>query len=180
MLQVQAHEFLNRLHVIYGLTDLEEYDALDQYLASLIKDEEDLTIRLSMLVKNPTIAGHLIGEHRILNQSLNDLRLEIHHEIPNTYEAATNQLWMETVAVIDKELRQLGQNSRLWLSLDFDTDRCQLITNYRLQGDIDHLYTWLSDYPWRTELVTTELSMHDQQLYFTFRIDYPQGDAHEL
>lgn len=180
LLQVQAHEFLNRLHVIYGLTDLEEYDALDQYLASLIKDEEDLTIRLSMLVKNPTIAGHLIGEHRILNQSLKDLRLEIHHEIPNTYKAATNQLWMETVAVIDKELRQLGQNSRLWLSLDFDTHRCQLITNYRLQGNVDHLYTWLSDYPWQTETVTTELSMHDQQLNFSFRIDYSQGDAHEL
>ena len=177
LLQVQAHEFLNRLHVIYGLNDLEEYEALDQYLASLIKDEEDLTIRLSMLVKNPTIAGHLIGEHRILNQSIKDLRIEIHHEIPNTYQAATNQLWMETVGAINKELRQLGPNSRLWLSLDFDTEHCQLITNYRLQGDVQNLYTWLSNYPWR---VTTKLSMHDQQLDFTFSIDYPQGDTHEL
>lgn len=177
LLQVQAHEFLNRLHVIYGLNDLEEYDALDQYLASLIKDEEDLTIRLSMLVKNPTIAGYLIGEHRILNQSLKDLRVEIHREIPNTANAATNQLWMETVAVIDKELRQLGQDSRLWLSLDFDTEDCQLITHYRLQGDIQSLYQWLLDYPWP---VATELNMHDQKLDFTFSIDYQQGDAHDV
>lgn len=177
LLQVQAHEFLNRLHVIYGLNDLEEYEALDQYLASLIRDEEDLTIRLSMLVKNPVIAGYLIGEHRILNQNLKDLRLEIYHEIPNTYQSATNKLWMETVAVIDKELRQLGPNSRLWLSLDFDTERCQLITQYRLQGDIQSLYDWLIDYPWR---VATDLNMQGQQLNFTFRIDYPQGDDHEF
>ena len=41
-LQSQSHEFMNKMHVIYGLVDLEDYEALKHYLADLLKPERNL------------------------------------------------------------------------------------------------------------------------------------------
>lgn len=172
LLQVQAHEFLNRLHVIYGLSDLKEYNALDQYLASLIKEEEDLTIRLSMLVKNPVIAGHLIGASRALKQSLNDVVINIRTEIPNHSSAETNQLWIHTVETVNKLMLEEYPDTRLWLDLDFDD--CALTTYYRIQGTIDGLSEKLSTEDW---LVDYQLDHLENALSFSFKIDYIQGEV---
>lgn len=172
LLQVQAHEFLNRLHVIYGLSDLKEYNALDQYLASLIKEEEDLTIRLSMLVKNLVIAGHLIGASRALKQSLNGVVINIRTEIPNHSSAETNQLWIHTVETVNKLMLEEYPDTRLWLDLDFDD--CALTTYYRIQGTIDGLSEKLSTEDW---LVDYQLDHLENALSFSFKIDYIQGEV---
>ena len=38
----QSHEFMNKMYVIYGLVDLEDYEALKHYLADLLKPERNL------------------------------------------------------------------------------------------------------------------------------------------
>ena len=56
-LQSQSHEFMNKMHVIYGLVDLEDYEALKHYLADLLKPEKEFAQRLAILVRNPILAG---------------------------------------------------------------------------------------------------------------------------
>ena len=46
-LQSQSHEFMNKMHVIYGLVDLEDYEALKHYLADLLKPEKEFAQRLA-------------------------------------------------------------------------------------------------------------------------------------
>ena len=56
-LQSQSHEFMNKMHVIYGLVDLEDYEAPKHYLADLLKPEKEFAQRLAILVRNPILAG---------------------------------------------------------------------------------------------------------------------------
>ena len=53
---------MNKLHVIYGLADLEEYEELNDYLGKILEPEQEFSHRMIFLVKNPVIAGFLIGE----------------------------------------------------------------------------------------------------------------------
>ena len=69
-LQTQSHNFLNKLHIIYGLVELDEYEQLQYYLDELISQETDLTQRISVMVHNPILAGQLIGESRRLSQNI--------------------------------------------------------------------------------------------------------------
>ncbi|OTO72605.1 MULTISPECIES: Spo0B domain-containing protein [unclassified Enterococcus] len=83
-LQSQSHEFMNKLHVIYGLVDLESYDELKIYLNDILKPEKEFSHRLSLLVRNPVIAGFFIGEREKFAERKTQLLIEISPEIPNT------------------------------------------------------------------------------------------------
>lgn len=94
-LQSQSHEFMNKLHVIYGLADLEAYDELKIYLDDILTPEKEFSHRLSFLVQNPQIAGFLIGERQKFSERKTQLLIEISPEIPE------NQQEEETKALID-------------------------------------------------------------------------------
>ena len=64
-LQSQSHEFMNKMHVIYGLVDLEDYEALKHYLADLLKPEKEFAQRLAILVRNPILAGFKWGKNQV-------------------------------------------------------------------------------------------------------------------
>lgn len=171
LLQGQAHEFLNRLHVIYGLTNLQEYEALTTYLESLIKEEEDLTIRLSMLVKNPVIAGYLIGETRSLKQSLENVIVNINSEIPNMTDDEINRCWIDTIQQLNNGLRDHFLGTQLKIEL-YIADN-QLVTRYQMHGKMDDLADWLGHQDWDENHT---IDANDQGLAFTFMIDYVQGE----
>lgn len=61
-LQAQTHQFMNQLHVIYGLADIEYYDELKIYLKELLEPQNEFLARLSMLVREPRLASFIIGE----------------------------------------------------------------------------------------------------------------------
>lgn len=94
-LQSQSHEFMNKLHVVYGLADLKAYDELRIYLNDILTPEREFSHRLSFLVQNPQIAGFLIGERQKFSERKTQLLIEITPEIP---EAATEQ---DTRSLID-------------------------------------------------------------------------------
>lgn len=81
-LQSQSHEFMNKMHVIYGLVDLEDYEALKHYLADLLKPEKEFAQRLAILVRNPILAGFLSGERIKFAEIKTQLAIEIYPEIP--------------------------------------------------------------------------------------------------
>ncbi|MFZ4356432.1 Spo0B domain-containing protein, partial [Enterococcus gallinarum] len=77
-LQSQSHEFMNKMHVIYGLVDLEDYEALKHYLADLLKPEKEFAPRLAILVRNPILAGFLSGERIKFAEIKTQLAIEIY------------------------------------------------------------------------------------------------------
>ncbi|KAF1296406.1 histidine kinase [Enterococcus sp. JM4C] len=92
-LQSQSHEFMNKMHVIYGLVDLEDYTALKRYLADILKPEKEFAQRLAILVRNPVLAGFLSGERMKFSELKTQLVVEIYPEIPpNVHDSDTQNL----------------------------------------------------------------------------------------
>lgn len=61
-LRSQAHEFLNKLHVILGLVCLKKYDRLTDYIAKVVNENEEEVEYISERIKNPLIAGFLLSK----------------------------------------------------------------------------------------------------------------------
>lgn len=92
-LQSQSHEFMNKLHVIYGLVDLEEYNELKIYLQSILQPEKEVLHRLALLIKEPLIASFLIGERGKFSERKTLLEIEVVPEIPAAhYKNQANNL----------------------------------------------------------------------------------------
>ncbi|AIQ60061.1 DcuS/MalK family sensor histidine kinase [Paenibacillus borealis] len=74
-LRAQTHEFMNKLHVIMGLTNMRSYDRLEEYLTDIvqsIRTEADSVVRQ---VKDPVMVGFLLGKLSRIREA--DVRLVI-------------------------------------------------------------------------------------------------------
>lgn len=61
-LRAQTHEFMNKLHIIQGLTHMKQYDRLADYLHTAIPTLHVETDSIVKQVKDPTMAGFLLGK----------------------------------------------------------------------------------------------------------------------
>ncbi len=62
-LRAQNHEFLNKLHTIAGLIQLEEYDQAVHYITGISRNRREITAQLSDRIKDPAVAGLLLGKY---------------------------------------------------------------------------------------------------------------------
>ncbi|MEK3786349.1 DcuS/MalK family sensor histidine kinase [Paenibacillus sp. FSL K6-1230] len=61
-LRAQTHEFMNKLHVMVGLTHMRRYDRLEEYLNGTVKHFQSEAGMLVRQVKDPVMAGFLLGK----------------------------------------------------------------------------------------------------------------------
>lgn len=61
-LRVQNHEYMNKLHTIGGLIQLDRKDKALQYLFEITEQKEELTRFLSQAVRNDSLSGLLLGK----------------------------------------------------------------------------------------------------------------------
>ena len=61
-LRSQAHEFMNKLHVILGLVRLESYDKLTAYITRIADDRAAEDDFVSQRIKDPVVAGIVLSK----------------------------------------------------------------------------------------------------------------------
>jgi two-component system CitB family sensor kinase len=61
-LRAQAHEFTNRLHIIAGLVQLEDYDEVIRFITTASQARESLTQEVTSRVADPALAALLIAK----------------------------------------------------------------------------------------------------------------------
>ncbi|MGJ9386095.1 DcuS/MalK family sensor histidine kinase [Salipaludibacillus sp. CF4.18] len=61
-LRAQSHEFMNRLHVILGLVQMEAYDELVAFIRKIIDLKNQDAELVTKSVKDPVLAGFLMGK----------------------------------------------------------------------------------------------------------------------
>lgn len=131
-LQSQSHEFMNKLHVIYGLANLEAYDELTHYLDTLLTPEQEFSSYLSLLVKDPIIAGFLIGERQKFSEVKTKLQIEIFPEIPlNNSEERTELITIYRYIHYAFLQRKLPET----LNLSIELINGMLITTYTFNNE---------------------------------------------
>ncbi|WP_264740654.1 DcuS/MalK family sensor histidine kinase [Cytobacillus firmus] len=68
-LRAQAHEFMNKLHVILGLVRTEQYDTLANYVSETVTHRETEVGFVTKMVLDPVLAGFLIGKLSFARES---------------------------------------------------------------------------------------------------------------
>lgn len=61
-LRAQAHEFSNRMHVVSGLIELEQYDDVRSYVRQLTADRTQWFTSVGSVVKDPAVAALVIAK----------------------------------------------------------------------------------------------------------------------
>lgn len=62
-LRANAHEFRNKMHVLLGLLQLEQYDRARAYIRDVESDNENIRRMVSGKIKNATISALLLGKY---------------------------------------------------------------------------------------------------------------------
>lgn len=74
-LRAQNHEFLNKLHIISGLLQLEEYDKAINYISDLTQQRQELIGVITHNIKDAYISGLLLAKYN--KASENKIKLEL-------------------------------------------------------------------------------------------------------
>lgn len=88
-LRATTHEFKNKLHVILGLAQLEDLPALRQYLRELVDYRHAVSASIVERVREPVLAGFLIGKQSEAREKGITLSIEAETVIPAACHGAT-------------------------------------------------------------------------------------------
>ncbi len=61
-LRAQTHEFMNKLHVVLGLTEMQAYDELRQYVKDVAGNRLDEAQYVNNRLKDPVLSGFILGK----------------------------------------------------------------------------------------------------------------------
>ncbi|WP_462409484.1 DcuS/MalK family sensor histidine kinase [Neobacillus sp. Marseille-QA0830] len=81
-LRAQSHEFMNKLHVILGMVHLRHYDKLAQYIHEIANNNENQISTISVTVKDPVLAGFLIGKQSFAREAGAELKVMSKFPLP--------------------------------------------------------------------------------------------------
>lgn len=62
-LRANTHEFMNKMHVILGLIQLQEYDKAEEYIMDISKSQQEIISFVVNKIKDPAVAALLLGKH---------------------------------------------------------------------------------------------------------------------
>ncbi|MFC0337105.1 two-component system, CitB family, sensor kinase/two-component system, CitB family, sensor histidine kinase MalK [Kushneria avicenniae] len=88
-LRATTHEFKNKLHVILGLAQLEDLPALRRYLRELVDYRHAVSASIVERVREPVLAGFLIGKQSEAREKGITLSIEAETAIPAACDGAT-------------------------------------------------------------------------------------------
>lgn len=129
-LRAQSHEFMNKMHVILGLVNLEEYTRLDRYIKELVSFRADEVNTVSSKVKDPALAGFIMGKMSYAREKNVLLTVDCHDFIPEpgdpsiTHELITvigNLLDNSIEAMADRDVKEVH------LELSYQKGQLELI-----------------------------------------------------
>ena len=126
-LRVQNHEYLNKLHTIAGLIQLNKHQEALDYVFAVTEEQQEVTRFLSKHILNPAVAGLLLGKYNRakelkvemffdhdsflgevpVNIETSTLVIIIGNLVENALEAVVGQKLREVHCYIKQELNEL-------------------------------------------------------------------------
>jgi sensor histidine kinase regulating citrate/malate metabolism len=85
-LRAKTHEFMNKLHVIGGLLELEEYDQARELVLQTQKKQQQILQLLTKKIKDPATIGLLLGKARLAEELAIDFRIDPKSSLGNLPE----------------------------------------------------------------------------------------------
>ncbi len=86
-LRAQTHEFMNKLHVIVGLTYLENYTQLKEYISQIAHKYQTEVGAVAKIIRDPVLAGFLLGKLSLARESGVKMQLSEECIVPDLHDA---------------------------------------------------------------------------------------------
>ncbi|MEG6586700.1 DcuS/MalK family sensor histidine kinase [Dendrosporobacter sp. 1207_IL3150] len=96
-LRSQAHEFMNKLHVILGLVQLENYDLLSSYIRKIASEHQAEVTYVGRKIHNSVLAGFVLSKLSLARERNIEMNLSEDSYLP---EAATEEITHKLVTII--------------------------------------------------------------------------------
>ncbi|MBT2658515.1 DcuS/MalK family sensor histidine kinase [Bacillus sp. ISL-18] len=124
-LRAQAHEFMNKLHVILGLVRTEQYDTLSNYVSETVNHRETEMGFVTKKIQDPVLAGFMIGKLSFARESGASLSFDCSSKLP---KPANPEITHELITIIgnlfDNAMEAIADspNKNVDLKLDYAED----------------------------------------------------------
>ncbi|WP_163527330.1 DcuS/MalK family sensor histidine kinase [Halobacillus ihumii] len=119
-LRAQSHEFMNQLHVLLGLIKMEDYKEVNHFISTLVNHQAHEVGNVTRDIKDPALAGFVIGKMSSARESHVHLTVECETVIPqprdpaithelitilgNLIDNAVDSVWERTQKQVDVSL----------------------------------------------------------------------------
>ena len=92
-LRAQSHEFMNKMHVVLGLTHMKQYEELQKYVSSMVSEHQYEIGGVMKRIKSPVFAGFLLGKLSYAREKNIKLIISEDSYLPEIYdESITHEL----------------------------------------------------------------------------------------
>lgn len=119
-LRAQSHEFMNKLHVILGLVQLEQYEKLADYIDQISDHLQNEVGYISSKLKDPALAGFILGKMSYARELGADLDFTGEGVLPEPrFPEVTHELISILGNLIDNALDVLKNQENKTVSVHF-------------------------------------------------------------
>lgn len=120
-LRAQSHEFMNKLHVILGMSHMGLYDQLTNYISELVNHRNNEIGAISRNIKDPVLAGFLIGKLSYAREAAAELHISSEREVPEPLHSyMSHELITILGNLIDNALEAVSNCPRRQIEVHFD------------------------------------------------------------
>ena len=120
-LRAQAHEFMNKLHVILGLVRTEQYDTLANYVSETVNHRKTEMGFVTKKIQDPVLAGFIIGKLSFARESGASLSFDCSSTLP---KPANSDITHELITIIgnlfDNAMEAIADSPNKNVDLKFD------------------------------------------------------------
>lgn len=85
-LRAQSHEFMNKMHVVLGLTHMKHYEQLETYVSNMVSEHQYEIGGVMRKIKNPVFAGFMLGKLSYAREKNIQLIVSENSYLPEPYD----------------------------------------------------------------------------------------------
>ncbi|MGX7419617.1 ATP-binding protein [Carnobacterium gallinarum] len=124
-MRAQTHEFMNKMHVILGLIELEKYHEVSLFIRQLTKDYQQEVGFVTEKIKIPAIAGFLLGKINEAKEQGVEIVLEENSFLPDLKASDSIHLLLQILGNLLDNAKEAAMQTtkkqvRLFLSYDLE------------------------------------------------------------
>jgi CitB family two-component system sensor histidine kinase MalK len=120
-LRAQSHEFMNKLHVILGMVHMGSYEKAVSYINEIVNHRKSEIGFVTKKIKDPVLAGFLIGKLSNARESGVDLDVTCDHPVPLPSDPdVTHELITIVGNLIDNSIDAMNDSDVKKIHVSFD------------------------------------------------------------
>ncbi|MFC3039531.1 DcuS/MalK family sensor histidine kinase [Virgibacillus xinjiangensis] len=126
-LRAQSHEFMNRLHVILGMVQMEAYDELVEFIRKIIDLKNQDVESVTKSVRDPVLAGFLMGKISYAREKKVMFTISSDTKIDKEFNVEVSQELITIIGnLVDNAVEELSASKEKKLSLRMKEEKSTL------------------------------------------------------